>query len=63
MPAPHPESEDLANAVAKQRLSGMPTSDSGNELSRVYVQRINLTNFLCRRRQFSVDCVEIALFR
>jgi hypothetical protein len=54
MPAPHPESEDLANAVAKQRLSGMPTSASGNELSRIYVQRINLINFLGRRRQFWV---------
>jgi hypothetical protein len=44
--------EDLANAVAKQRLSGMPTNVSGNELSRVYVRRINLSDFLGRRRQF-----------
>jgi hypothetical protein len=48
--------------VATQRLSGMPTSASGNVLSRVYMQRINLTNFLCRRRQFWVirDRVEPA---
>jgi len=32
----------------------MPTSASGNELSRIYVQRINLINFLGRRRQFWV---------
>ena len=55
--------EDLANAVATQRLSGMPTSASGSVLSRVYMQRINSTNFLCRRRQFWVNRVGLTAYR
>ena len=41
----HPIQSGRFGNAATQRLSGMPTSASGNVLSRVYMQRINLNNF------------------
>src|SRR6266702_10357 len=41
--------KDLANAVANQRLSGMPTNANGDELSRVHIDQLPSL-----RRQFRV---------